>query len=180
MSFSGSSDTTWAAASVPSAKVTWMPRAPATTWRAVRMAPSALMTTPVPSPLESPSPPSRSARMNTSDGRIARYTSAESGGAALASSMPWSTADLTAWLTSAGDIVARSDERPAAHTASTRTTRRPIPMSHGHVRRTGDAGLEVSALAWAGGSNTVQSGSSARDTGTVPPTRRARRCGAAR
>ena len=72
MSCSGWRAVTWAVDFVPSANVSWMAFAPATTCRQVRMSPAWSMTTPVPRPSPPlPVPVGSWVSTRTSDGRIA-------------------------------------------------------------------------------------------------------------
>ena len=81
MSFSGCSAITRPADCDPSAKVSRISDALATTWRLVRMSPPVSTTTPLPSPLL-PEPASSGyvVSMRTSDGRTDSYASWERGG----------------------------------------------------------------------------------------------------
>ena len=138
MSFSGCSGPRSGRRLVPSAKVTWMALAPATTWRAVRMAPWSLTMTPVPSPVSSWSPAGApalaawSASMSTSEGRIVWYTLTESGAAFLASAMPLSTSDCTVLAIWAAEGAVGDDEPRVATKTSESTTTATAPPIHGH------------------------------------------------
>src|SRR5262245_12704599 len=176
MSFSGCSDMTSAVDSVPSMNVTLIDVALAITWRAVRIAPSALTTTPAPSDSVSPVTLPRSDWIVTSEGRIVWYTFAESGGSAWASAIPSSTADFTmlprSWGEALGEPDRRSKNTTAAPTTATAIAARPTIL--GHRARLGDAASVVSSSTVAVSARSIQPPST-RQGGTVVLAGRSRR-----